>query len=133
MLGRQSDEPFRQFDHVTSFLKGWARASAIPTSCAKACWRNFANNACNNNPNRSRHFPPCKPANGSRNDAQPGMPPGGLQSNFDQRVGAAARFLDREGHVVDRRAARGAALIAAMVGMAVNDGADLEAVDGFAQ
>src|SRR6266511_1645514 len=54
-------------------------------------------------------------------------------SNLDQSIGTPARFLDREGHVVDRRAARGAALVTAMVGMAVNDGADLEAVDGFAQ
>ena len=50
-------------------------------------------------------------------------------SDFDQGIGAAARFLDRERHVVDGRAARRAALIAAVVGVTVHHRAHLEAVD----
>jgi hypothetical protein len=54
-------------------------------------------------------------------------------SDFDQGIGAAARFLDRERHVVDGRAARRAALVAALVaavvGVTVNHGAHLESVD----
>src|SRR6516165_1700913 len=56
-----------------------------------------------------------------------------LISDFDQSVGTAARFLDRERHVVDRRAAGRASLVTAMVGVTVNDGAHLEAIDRLAQ
>jgi len=54
-------------------------------------------------------------------------------SNFDQGIGTAGGFLDRERHVIDRRAARRAALVAPVMGMTVNDGAHLESVDRFAQ
>src|SRR5262249_49146129 len=56
-----------------------------------------------------------------------------LISDFDQSVGTAARFLDRERHVVDRRAAGRASLVTAMVGVTVNDGTHLEAIDRLAQ
>src|SRR5947208_47146 len=84
-------------------------ASEIPIFCAKASSRNFASGGCN-------------PAT----RAAP-------LSHLNQSVGTAARFLDLQGHVVHRRAARRAALVPAMVGMTMNDGAHLEAVDRFAK
>ena len=56
-----------------------------------------------------------------------------VSSNFDQGIGSTGRLLDRNGYIVDRRAARRAALIAAVMGVAVNHSADFETVDGFAE
>ena len=54
-------------------------------------------------------------------------------SNFDQGIGTAGRFLDRERHVVNRRAAGRMALVAAVMGMTVDDSTHLEAIDRFTE
>jgi hypothetical protein len=54
-------------------------------------------------------------------------------SNFDQGIGTTGRFLNRERHVVNRRAAGRMTLVAAVMGMTVDDSTHLEAIDRFTE